>query len=130
VLERERLREDLLRWMRTTPLIIAPVGAICAFEHGAQRVNVAGESISVFRAFSYSQTFNVFGLPCVAVPVARSAKGLPIGVQLVGRPFEERIVLAAAAVLEEALGGRQRPESLPLRSAERAGVSRRTLPQD
>src|SRR5207245_3694192 len=64
VLERERLREDLLRWMMTTPLIIAPVGATCAFEHGAQRVNVGGESISPFRSFSYSQTFNLFGLPC------------------------------------------------------------------
>ena len=109
VLERERWREDLLRWMKTTPLILAPVGATPAFEHGAQRLTVNGESISVFRAFSYSQTFNVFGLPSVVVPAARSAAGLPIGVQIVGRPFEEGTVLAAAAAIEEALGGWQRP---------------------
>lgn len=109
VLERERLREDLLRWMNTRPLIIAPVGATCAFEHGAQRLNVGEESMSAFRAFSYSQTFNLFGLPCVAVPVTCSAKGLPVGVQLIGRPFEERTVLTAAAVLEAALGGWRRP---------------------
>jgi Asp-tRNA(Asn)/Glu-tRNA(Gln) amidotransferase A subunit family amidase len=109
VLERERLREDLLRWMKTTPLILAPVGSVSAFEHGARRVQVGGESISVWRAFSYSQTFNVFGLPSVVVPAGRSIDGLPIGVQIVGRPFDEERVLATAAILEETLGGWQRP---------------------
>ncbi|HVS81188.1 MAG TPA: amidase [Pyrinomonadaceae bacterium] len=109
VVERERLREELLRWMKTTPLIIAPVGATCAWPHGTQRVSVRSESVSVFRAFSYSQTFNVFGLPSVAVPAGQSAQGLPIGVQVVGRPFEERTVLAAAEIIEQALGGWQRP---------------------
>ena len=107
VVERERLREELLRWMKTTPIIIAPVGATCAFEHGAQRVEVKGDSVSVFRAFSYSQTYNVFGLPSVAVPAGRSAKGLPIGVQIIGPPFEEQTVLAVAEIVEEALGGWQ-----------------------
>ena len=103
VLERQRLREALLQWMQTTPLILAPVGATPAFEHGARRVVVNGQSISVFRAFSYSQTFNVFGLPSVVVPAGRSTDGLPIGVQIVGRPFEEMKVLAAARVVEQAL---------------------------
>jgi Asp-tRNA(Asn)/Glu-tRNA(Gln) amidotransferase A subunit family amidase len=109
VLERERLREELLRWMKTTPLILAPVGSTPAFEHGAPRVTVKGESLSVFRAFSYSQTFNVFGLPSVVVPAGRSGEGLPIGVQIVGRPWEEKTVLATAAIIEEVLGGWQRP---------------------
>jgi Asp-tRNA(Asn)/Glu-tRNA(Gln) amidotransferase A subunit family amidase len=103
--ERERLREELLHWMRATPLILAPVGSTPAFEHGARRVEVDGESISVWRAFSYSQTFNVFGLPSATVPAGRSAEGLPIGVQIIGRPFAERTVLAAASLLEAALGG-------------------------
>ena len=105
VLERDRMREDLLQWMKTTQLILAPVGATPAFEHGAERVEVGGKSISVFRAFSYAQTFNVLGLPSVAVPAGRTANGLPVGVQVVGRPFEERTVLSAAAIIESALGG-------------------------
>lgn len=112
VLERERLREDLLRWMKTTPLILAPVGATPAFEHGAQRVEVNGRSISVFRAFSYSQTFNVFGLPSVVVPAGRSSEGLPIGVQIVGCPFAESTVLAVARVIQEALGAWSRGTGL------------------
>lgn len=104
VLERERLREELLRWMRQTPLIVAPVSATPAFTHGATRVDVKGQSISVFRSCSYSQTVNVFGLPAAVVPVARTADGLPIGVQVIGRPNSERAVLAAAAIIEQSAG--------------------------
>lgn len=102
VVERERLREMLLNWMKDTPLILAPVGSTPAFKHGTKRVEIRRKSISVFRAFSYSQTFNVFGLPVVTVPVSRSTEGLPIGVQIIGRPFEEETVLAAAKAIEAA----------------------------
>jgi len=102
VVWREQLRERLLQWMRTTPLIIAPVGSCPAFEHGARRVDVGGDSFGVFRAFSYSQTFNVYGLPAVSVPVAKSEGGLPIGVQIIGQPHQEETVLAAAKVVSEA----------------------------
>jgi len=103
VLQREHYREELLQWMRTTPLIISPVSATAAFEHGATRVTVRGESISIFRSCSYSQTVNVFGLPAVAIPVTRNAEGLPVGVQIIGRPSHESQVLAAAAIVEQAV---------------------------
>jgi Asp-tRNA(Asn)/Glu-tRNA(Gln) amidotransferase A subunit family amidase len=109
-IQRDRLREKLLDWMEEVPLILAPVGATPAFLHDARKVNVAGRTISTFRAFSYSQTFNVFDLPVVVVPAGRSGDGLPIGVQIIGRPNEEETVLAAGAVVEEALGGWQMPE--------------------
>lgn len=103
VVERERLREELLGWMKQTPLILAPVGATPAFEHGAKRVDINGESLSIFRAFSYSQTFNVFGLPAVTVPITRTKAGLPIGIQIAGIPNAEHSLLAAAAIIEQAL---------------------------
>lgn len=112
--ERDRLRGALLEWMNDVPLIVAPVGATHAFEHGARRLSVGGQNVSVFRAFSYSQTFNVYGLPSVCVPAGRAQEdGMPLGVQIVGRPFEEELVLAAAAVVEEALGGWQAPAPAP-----------------
>ena len=104
VVERERWREELLRWMKTTPLIIAPVSSTAAFAQGADRVEVDGESISIFRSCSYSQTVNVFGLPAVVVPVARTAEGLPFGVQIIARPFKESEALAAAAIIEQSAG--------------------------
>jgi Asp-tRNA(Asn)/Glu-tRNA(Gln) amidotransferase A subunit family amidase len=100
-MERDRLREELLRWLEVTPLIIAPVGATPAYEHDTLKVTVQGTTIGTFRAFSYAQAFNVFDLPVVTVPAGRSNNGLPIGVQIVGRPFAEGMVLAAAEIVEE-----------------------------
>jgi Asp-tRNA(Asn)/Glu-tRNA(Gln) amidotransferase A subunit family amidase len=111
-MERDRLRAALIEWMETTPLIIAPVGGTSAFEHDAQKVMIAGQILSTFRAFSYSQTFNLFDLPAVTVQAGRSKDGLPIGVQIIGRPFEELAVMAAALIVEEALGGWQPPAVL------------------
>jgi Asp-tRNA(Asn)/Glu-tRNA(Gln) amidotransferase A subunit family amidase len=48
---------------------------------------------------------SALGLPAVAVPVARTAAGLPVGVQLIGRRGHERALLALARELEAAFGG-------------------------
>lgn len=100
-----RLRVSLMEWMSAHPFILAPVGAVPAFEHGTRKVRVGNEEINVFNAFSYAQSFNTFNLPVVCIPAGRSREGLPIGVQLVGRPFSEKSLLRVARLLEEALGG-------------------------
>lgn len=100
-MERDRLREELLRWLETTPIIVAPVGATPAYEHDTLKVTVQGTTMGTFRAFSYAQAFNVFDLPVVTVPAGRSNTGLPIGVQIVGPPFAEEMVLAAAEIVEQ-----------------------------
>ena len=102
-MERDRLREELLRWLETTPIVVAPVGATPAFKHDTLKVTVRGQTMGTFRAFSYAQTFNVFDLPVVTVPAGRSPEGLPIGVQIVGRPNAEGMVLTAAEIVEQAL---------------------------
>jgi Asp-tRNA(Asn)/Glu-tRNA(Gln) amidotransferase A subunit family amidase len=101
---RDRLREELVNWMEDAPLMLAPVGSVPAFAHDTLKVTVNDETFGVFRAFSYSQTFNLFDLPAMTVPAGRSKEGLPIGVQIAGRPGAEEDVLAAAAIVESALG--------------------------
>jgi Asp-tRNA(Asn)/Glu-tRNA(Gln) amidotransferase A subunit family amidase len=110
---RDRERAALLGWMEETPLFVAPVGAVPAFRHEEfGRVEFEGRSVPTFRAFSYAHAANVFDLPAVCVPAGVTRSGLPVGVQVVGRPHEERRVFAAARVLEESLGGwRPPPES-------------------
>ena len=108
-MERDRLRAELLDWLETTPLIIAPVGATPAYDHDTLKVTVGKSTIGNFKAFSYAQTFNVFDLPVVTVPAGSSSTGLPIGIQIIGRPLEEDVILSAAAIVEEALGGWKRP---------------------
>jgi Asp-tRNA(Asn)/Glu-tRNA(Gln) amidotransferase A subunit family amidase len=108
-MERDRLRLDLTRWMNNVPLLLAPVGATPALKHGSIKVTVGEQTMSAFKAFSYCHAFNVFDLPSVCVPAGHSSDGLPIGVQVVGRPHEEEIVLSAAGIIEEALGGWRPP---------------------
>jgi Asp-tRNA(Asn)/Glu-tRNA(Gln) amidotransferase A subunit family amidase len=55
-------------------------------------------------AMSYTQWFNLLGNPAAVVPVGQSAEGLPIGVQLVGQPNSEEIVLRVGRILEQSLG--------------------------
>jgi Asp-tRNA(Asn)/Glu-tRNA(Gln) amidotransferase A subunit family amidase len=102
-MERDRLREELVRWMETTPIIIAPVGAVPAYPHETLKVTVRNTTMGTFRAFSYAQTFSVFNLPVVTVPAGKSNDGLPIGVQIAGLPFAEEMILAAAEIVEAAL---------------------------
>lgn len=108
--ERDSLRESLLERMRETPLLLAPVGAVAAFPHGERKVMAGAGEVNTFRAFGYAHACNVFALPAVSVPAGRTRAGLPVGVQIIGRPFAERLVLAAARVVEAALGGWRMPE--------------------
>ncbi len=108
--ERDRSRAELLSWMERVPLFVSPVGAVAAFRHEEYgRVELRGESVPTFRAMGYAHAANVFDLPAVCVPAGRTREGLPVGVQITGRPFEEERVLAAARVVEDALGGWQPP---------------------
>lgn len=111
-MECDRLRLALNEWMTEVPLLLAPVGATPAVKHDTLKLTIGGTTLSTFRAFSYSQAFNVFNLPSVSVPAGVSTEGLPIGVQIVGRPFAEEAVLVAAAIVENALGGWQPPKTL------------------
>jgi amidase len=107
---RDMLRAEVVSQMSDWPIIIAPVAAIPAFEHDHRNgFEIEGKQVEYLKAFSYAQAYNLLGLPVVVVPCGRSPEGLPIGVQVVGRPFEEETVLAVASIIEEALGGYERP---------------------
>jgi Asp-tRNA(Asn)/Glu-tRNA(Gln) amidotransferase A subunit family amidase len=109
LLARDVLRGKLLEKMEEFPILLCPACAIPAFRHGEREWSVQGRKVEYLKAMSYSQWFNLFGNPAAVVPVGRSAEGLPIGVQVVGRPWEDEAVLAVAAIIEEASGGFRRP---------------------
>jgi Asp-tRNA(Asn)/Glu-tRNA(Gln) amidotransferase A subunit family amidase len=56
-------------------------------------------------AWSYSAWFNLLQNPAVSVPAGLAANGMPVGVQVVARPWHEMTALAVAQVIERALGG-------------------------
>jgi len=103
-LARDDVRERILRQMRKYPVLICPTAAIPAFHHGEREWLVEGKIVKYLDAWSYCEWFNLLGFPAVVVPMGMSPEGLPIGVQIVGRPWEEERILAVGAVLEEARG--------------------------
>jgi amidase len=109
LLGRDALREKLLREMETFPILLCPACAVPAFRHGEREWMVQGRKVEYLKAMSYSQWFNLLGNPAAVVPVGRSAEALPIGVQIVGRPWEDEAVLAVAAKIEAATDGFRRP---------------------
>src|SRR6187200_1984736 len=52
----------------------------------------------------FTVTVNMAGLPGISVPAGRDSQGLPLGLQLIGRPFDEETLFALAAVVEQAAG--------------------------
>lgn len=109
LLERDSVRARFLHQMEKYPILICPVCAVPAFAHGERKWEVGGRTVEYLDAMSYCQWFNALGNPAVVVPVGRSPEGLPIGVQVVGRPFEEETVLAVAKAIESACGNLPEP---------------------
>jgi Asp-tRNA(Asn)/Glu-tRNA(Gln) amidotransferase A subunit family amidase len=101
---RDRLRGGLLRQMREVPVLLLPVCGTTAFRHRQRRYATPEKEISLFEAMMPSTPFNLFGMPGLAVPFGQDENGLPIGVQLVGRPWEEELLLEIGVRLEEARG--------------------------
>ena len=112
-LQRDELRTQFLAQMRVFSVIVCPVAAIPAFRHGERSWQVEGQEVRYLDAWSYTEWFNLLGFPACVVPVTRSAEGLPIGVQIVGRPWEEDLVLQVAAAIEARVGGYQAPQLRP-----------------
>ena len=108
-LGRDEIREKVLFQMRKFPVLLCPTAAIPAFCHGEREWQVEGKTVKYLDAWSYCAWFNLLGFPAVVVPMGFSEQGLPIGVQIVGRPWEEEMMLAVAAKLEEARGPWQGP---------------------
>lgn len=109
LLMRDALRTAFLEKMEKFPILLCPACAIPAFKHGERNWTIAGREVEYLKAMSYSQWFNLLGNPAAVVPVGKSPEGLPIGVQIVGRPWDEEAVLGVAAKIEEACGGFRRP---------------------
>lgn len=103
---RDHERGQILRAMEDVPILVSPVCSAPAFRHGEGNWKPGTGYRDTMR---HSQWLNLTGMAGVSVPMGRSSEGLPIGVQLIGRPFEEELLLRVAEELEEARGPWEAP---------------------
>jgi amidase len=104
--ELDLLRAKTLEDMRKYPVLLCPVASIPAFRHGERSWSVEGRTLEYLDAWRHTQWFNVLAAPAAVVPVGQSPEGLPIGVQIVARPFQDETALGVAAIVDAAFGYR------------------------
>jgi amidase len=107
--ELDLVRAEMLAEMSRFPVLLCPVASIPAFGHGERQWMVEGRPLDYLDAVRHTQWFNTLAAPAAVAPVGRSPEGLPIGVQIVARPFEDETALGVAAVVDAAFGYRPPP---------------------
>jgi Asp-tRNA(Asn)/Glu-tRNA(Gln) amidotransferase A subunit family amidase len=101
--ERDTLRADIVRQMEDVTILLSPVSVGPAFRHGEGNWR-SGDKENYRDTMRFSQWLNLAGFPGVSVPMGKSREGLPIGVQVIGRPYEEELILAVAEAIERGRG--------------------------
>jgi len=82
--------------------ILTPATPSSAFKIGDEEM--AADPVKMFLNDIFTVTVNMAGLPGISVPAGLDSKGLPLGLQLIGKPFEEEMLFQASHVIEEAAG--------------------------
>ena len=108
-IRRDAVRAQFFAQMQKYSILLCPAAAIPAFRHHERSWTIDGKTVEYLDAWSYTEWFNLLGNPAAVVPVGQSPEGLPIGVQIVGRPWEEEQVLAVAELLEKECGAWRKP---------------------
>ncbi|ANH95138.1 amidase [Streptomyces sp. SAT1] len=118
---RTLMRQEWARLFRDVDLIAAPTVPMTAVRAGEETVTWADGTVeSVSDAYvRLSSPANITGMPSLSVPVGQDAAGLPVGMQLLGRPFEEDVLLRVGHAYEQ---------TRPARAPAPGRAARRTPP--
>jgi aspartyl-tRNA(Asn)/glutamyl-tRNA(Gln) amidotransferase subunit A len=88
--------------------ILTPATPSAAFAIGEKG---SADPVEMYLNDVFTVTVNMAGLPGIAVPAGLDNEGLPLGLQLIGRPFDEETLFAAGQVIEDAAGRMALPEA-------------------
>jgi amidase len=94
--ERARLRSDWQRFFTQHDVLVTPAAPTPAIPAGSRTLTVDGQERSFFDQTGWANLTSHIGLPSLVIPVATTTQGLPIGVQIIGRPYADRVLLAVA----------------------------------
>jgi aspartyl-tRNA(Asn)/glutamyl-tRNA(Gln) amidotransferase subunit A len=93
---RARIAQDFTEAFKGVDIIITPTAPTAAFLLGEK----ADKPLAMYLSDVFTITASLAGLPALSVPCGFTAEGLPIGMQLVGRPFDEALMLRVAHMFE------------------------------
>ena len=104
------MAEEFKRLFDRVDVIVTPTEPLTAWKHGHDKLSVGVKEESVLAAsWRLTYPFNLTGLPAISVPCGFDSAGLPIGLQVAGRPFDEATVLRCAAAVERIAAITRRP---------------------
>lgn len=104
---RTLIAQDFKEAYEKVDLLLTPTAPSPAFAIG-EKVN---DPLSMYLNDVFTVPVNLAGLPGISLPAGLSSNGLPLGLQLIGRTFDEETLLRAAGVLEEAAGFNAEPST-------------------
>ncbi|WP_327690688.1 amidase family protein [Streptomyces sp. NBC_00461] len=94
--ERARLRSDWQRFFTEHDVLVTPAAPTPAIPAGSRTLTVDGQEQNFFDQTGWANLTSHIGLPSLVVPVTTTTQGLPIGIQIIGRPYSERVLLSVA----------------------------------
>jgi aspartyl-tRNA(Asn)/glutamyl-tRNA(Gln) amidotransferase subunit A len=97
---RTLIKKDFDDAWNMVDVVLTPTTPSPAFGFGEK----AGDPIAMYLEDIFTVTVNMAGLPGISVPGGLSAQGTPLGLQLIGKPFDEATLFSAAQVIEDAAG--------------------------
>ncbi len=97
---RTLIKRDFDDAWNTVDVILTPTTPSPAFAHGEK----SGDPLAMYLEDIFTVTVNMAGLPGISVPAGLSSEGTPMGLQLIGKPFDEPTLFRVAQVIEDAAG--------------------------
>jgi len=121
---RSLIKRDFDQAFEKVDVILTPATPTPAFALGSQG---SGDPVEMYLNDIFTVTVNMAGLPGLVVPGGRSSEGLPLGLQLIGKPFDEGQVLHAGQVIEDAVGRMPIPEPWWREDAKKAPAAKKPV---
>jgi len=104
---RKRIADEFADAFSKVDLILTPSAPSAAFALGEK----SNDPVQMYLNDVFTVTANLAGLPGASVPAGLDARGLPLGLQVLARPFDEETMFAGMAALERAAAFKARPEA-------------------
>ena len=96
---RRLIHDDFMNAFKECDVILTPTSPITAFPIGDE--SMLKNPINMYLNDVFTVSVNLAGLPAISLPIGLAKNGLPLGMQLIGRPFDEATILNVAEKVEQ-----------------------------